>query len=410
MVECSLRRARTLRRVAVLVIAVFLPLFLLYVTLQERSLKAFGFGFLSKYFDSRGSSKIGRTKERNFNMLNESKHASEHLSNIVSKNSTEEVLDNREQAGIGQKRLIPKYIEPGYTQDSEHLYKDGSFSEDTGNKLDKETHSTEQEGGGRGTLKKRLPNCLIFGTRKSGTTALMTILDIHPKIHLSTRERHFFIAKIYDKGFEEFRSYMPLSYEDDITIEKSADYFPSEIARKRIYDYKPDIKLIVTVKHPVTRAIADYRQFRQVHPWLKESFQEFVTKRPTGEFNLTSMPLNASVYVEHLKKWYAYFPREQIHIVDGEKLITDPLEEVRLVEDFLGLKHEITSDHVKFVEEKGFFCMRKHVTSNFQCLSKLKGGMPKPDVDPKFEQRLRDFYHPYNEQFFELINRRFDWE
>ena len=381
---------------------------LVYIWSQRQSIKSSKTSFYPKYIEFEALKTWDKTLDIKSKLSNEKSQKTQ-TNGDLRHDISKDLLNERDQEGNSQgSSAVSKHgtLKLPYKAEEIQKGKDLTFSKDSRHKFCNETVIEVDQGD---TVTRRFPNCIIFGTRKSGTAALMKILDIHPKVYLLNAELPFNFSLSYYTRLEESIKKMP-SYEENIIIHKNADYFSSKHAICKLFAYYPNVKLIVTVKHPLTRAVADYRQFKDVHPWVNKSFQEFVTKQPTGALNLTSMPLNASVYVQHLQNWYIHFPKEQIHIVDGEKLITDPLAEIWLVEDFLGLKHEITSEHVKFDEKKGFYCMRKNIQEEFHCLSKRKGGVPKPYVDPNFEQRLREFYHPYNEQFFKLINRTFNWE
>lgn len=48
--------------------------------------------------------------------------------------------------------------------------------------------------------------------------------------------------------------------------------------------------------------------------------------------------IRIGVYHKHMKRWLDHFPIENIHIVDGEKLISNPADEISATEKFLGLK------------------------------------------------------------------------
>ena len=51
-----------------------------------------------------------------------------------------------------------------------------------------------------------------------------------------------------------------------------------------------------------------------------------------------------SYYALHLSKWYKTFPARQIHIVNGDRLISHPWEEAEKIETFLGIQHVLTKD------------------------------------------------------------------
>ena len=67
------------------------------------------------------------------------------------------------------------------------------------------------------------------------------------------------------------------------------------------------------------------------------------------------------------------FPASQILVVDGDRLVYDPFPEVRRVEDFLGLEHEITQDHFVFNATKGFYCIKSPGSGDDKCLNETKG-------------------------------------
>ena len=269
---------------------------------------------------------------------------------------------------------------------------------------------TSTNGNTRGVMKKRFPQCIIFGTMKSGTTALKKLLAIHPRIRLADQEPHFFDRDDYKKGMGFYLDQMPLSYEDEITIEKTPSYFISAEAIERIYNFNKTIKLIVTFKDPVTRAISNFRQFKFYRSYITQTFEGFLSEQ-SGSLKLQRLIFTKGLYVEHLKKWYSYFPKEQIHIVDGENLIRDPIEELQLIEDFLGLEHRITKENLYFNKTTGFYCMRKDYKDKWRCVNRPGHRDDKPQyINPKFVQRLKEFYRPYNQQLFRLLNRTFDWD
>uniref|UniRef100_A0A1I7X8Q3 Sulfotransfer_1 domain-containing protein n=1 Tax=Heterorhabditis bacteriophora TaxID=37862 RepID=A0A1I7X8Q3_HETBA len=101
---------------------------------------------------------------------------------------------------------------------------------------------------------------------------------------------------------------MPETDQTQITIEKSPAYFHSKNATERIKALNPNMKIIIVVRDPVTRAISGWGAIK------------------------------IGVYHRHLKRWLDYFPMDQIHIVDGERLITHPALEVSRTEYFLGLQ------------------------------------------------------------------------
>ena len=108
---------------------------------------------------------------------------------------------------------------------------------------------------------QRLPTCLIIGVRKAGTRAVLEYLSLNDHIKKADNEVHFFDNdKRYSFGLEFYRSQMPFSGIDQITIEKSPAYFITSTVPERIKAMNASIKLILIVRDPVTRLISDYTQ------------------------------------------------------------------------------------------------------------------------------------------------------
>jgi [heparan sulfate]-glucosamine 3-sulfotransferase 5 len=261
-------------------------------------------------------------------------------------------------------------------------------------------------------LTRRLPQCIIIGVRKSGTRALIEFLNLHPRIRKASDEIHFFDEEQnYQKGLEWYRRKMPFSYRDEITIEKSPAYFITRYVPQRIRAMNSSVKLIVVVKNPLTRVISDYTQTRTNRVKKGKNYLSFedTVLTPDGSVDVTYKPIRVSLYYKHLTHWLSLFPRHQVMIVDGDTLVTDPVEELAKVETFLGLDHRINGSHFHYNATKGFFCIRDPQTrAGDRCLSKTKG-RPHPDVSRDVVDKLVKFFRPHNEQFFAEIGRRFDW-
>ncbi|KTG42191.1 hypothetical protein cypCar_00014301 [Cyprinus carpio] len=205
---------------------------------------------------------------------------------------------------------------------------------------------------------RRLPHALIIGVKKGGTRALLEFLRLHPDIRALGAEPHFF-DRLFARGLGWYRSMMPKALTGQIVMEKTPRYFVSPETPGRIHTTSRDIKLIVVVRDPVTRAVSDYTQIISKTPDIP-SFESLAFRnRSTGQIDSLWSPLYIGLYARHLQRWLDYFPLAQIHFVHGERLISDPAGEVGRVQDFLGLQRIITDKHFYFNKTKGFPCLKK---------------------------------------------------
>jgi len=259
---------------------------------------------------------------------------------------------------------------------------------------------------------QRLPQCIIIGARKCGTRALLEFLSIHSRIVTARDEVHFFDEDSkYNLGIEWYRQQMPYSTPDQLTIEKTPAYFVTDSAPERIKAMDPSVKLIVIVRDPVVRLISDYAQLNANKVAKGErplrAFERMVLT-PEGDVDINYKPVKTSIYAFYYQRWTEIFPSSQILVVDGDRLIDDPFPEVRKVEDFLDIGHEVTVEHFSFNATKGFYCIRVPGTDMEKCLNETKGRRH-PHISSSLIQQLRKFYASYNRQFYLMIGQHFNW-
>ena len=127
-----------------------------------------------------------------------------------------------------------------------------------------------------------------------------------------------------------------------------------------------------------------------------------------GQVNTSYHALDNSMYYKHMTSWLKLFPRDQMHVVNGDNLIANPYEEIHKVEQFLGVGHKITRDHFVFDKKKKYYCMRTK-KSDHSCLTKNKGHQH-PPIAPSVIKILTEYFQPWNELFYNQINQNFDWQ
>ena len=257
---------------------------------------------------------------------------------------------------------------------------------------------------------RRLPQCLIIGVRKGGTRALLEFLNLHPRIQAAGREMHFFDDdENYSKGMEWYRKKMPWSFPGTITMEKTPAYFVSEETPIRAKKMNASMKFLIVFRDPTERAISDYTQIH-VNKLQKnryhESFETLAIDEDTGEVRRSYNAIRRSIYHRHMERWLEHFPLKQFHFVNGEKLVSNPVEELSKVEDFLELQHRITDENFYFNKTRGFFCVRNETSE--KCLASSKG-RKHPDIDPKIKFKLQEFFQPHNRKLYNLIGEDFGW-
>lgn len=255
---------------------------------------------------------------------------------------------------------------------------------------------------------QKFPSAIIIGVKKGGTKALISMLDAHPNIKAAKGEVHFFDRITnYGEGLGWYLRRMPLTTSGELGIEKSPSYFVVPEVPRRIARFSKDVKLILTVRDPVARLISDYTQLngKKAHRGRKrKSFEKYVFK-PDGSIFKVSM-IQVSMYDTHFKRWLDFFSRSQILVVDGDRLIKDPFEEISRVEKFLNVPQYFTKGMFHYNVTKGFYCW-KTARANMKCLGSHKG-RKHPNVSNDTIVKLKDFYKPHMASFCSLANIDFN--
>src|SRR5690606_33886153 len=127
------------------------------------------------------------------------------------------------------------------------------------------------------TWKKRaLPDFIIVGAQKAGTTSLFHYLSEHPQIISPyKKEVHYFDGGLnpeidtFKKGEKWYRSNFPRKPKSKSikTFEASPLYLFNPLAPQRIKDLLPNVKLIILLRDPVERAISQYHHENKKTKW-----------------------------------------------------------------------------------------------------------------------------------------------
>jgi hypothetical protein len=112
-------------------------------------------------------------------------------------------------------------------------------------------------------VKKRLPDFLIGGAPRSGTTWLYHLLDRHPEVYMARpvvpEPKFFLVDELYCRGLDEYSK----TWFADVPPgrkagEKSTNYLESPVAAERIHRDLPDVRLVFILRNPVDRAYSNY--------------------------------------------------------------------------------------------------------------------------------------------------------
>jgi hypothetical protein len=278
-------------------------------------------------------------------------------------------------------------------------------------------------GRGRG-----LPDFLIIGAAKSGTSSLFAWLSEHPHVLSATRKEVEYFSFHFDRGMDWYRHHFPLEcdrarFADEhgrpfLSFEASPYYLPHRLAPARMANVLPGAKLIVTMRNPVERAYSAYQMWRgwgnETEPFMTVAALEDdrldqgralaahhgIGRRDTtaiaqhdrrrtrvvGGVHVGRMFLMGGRYAEQLERWFEHYPREQFHFVTTDELASDPHGAYARLNDFLELPDYRPAQ------------FKAQYVGAYDAIAA-------EDLSA-----LREYFRPYNERLYELLGRDLGWD
>ena len=254
---------------------------------------------------------------------------------------------------------------------------------------------------------RTLPDFLIIGAQKCGTTFLYQLLVQHPRVKPAfLKEVHYFDLN-FEKGNNWYRSNFPLQMRNPrtyVTGEASPYYLFHPYAPERASTVVPDAKLIILLRDPVDRAYSHYQhQVKRVTGEARETltFEEAIEAEERilpaevskmlqdenykSSSHRTRSYLGRSRYMDQLQVWSSFFPRRRMLVLKSEDLFNDTTNTLERVLDFLALPH--------WAPETYSIPNKREYTG----------------LDPLLRQRLDEYFEPHNQRLYRYLGVDLGW-
>lgn len=250
--------------------------------------------------------------------------------------------------------------------------------------------------------KRMLPQFLIIGAQKSGTTTLFRYLLTHSKILKPIMKEINYFDEFYHKGWNWYRMHFPFSKPGHLTGEASTSYLFSIHAPQRIKEHLPNVKFIVLLRNPIERAYSHYyHELRNGNETITDFNTAIEKESERIDKNYHRMTRDSSfydpnvrrfayikkgIYADQFERWFVYFKPCRFKIIESNRLFKNPKDVVNEIADFLEISNE-------FNFEPKIYNLGKY----------------KNNLDQNIYNKLREFYTPHNERLYRIIGERYDW-
>lgn len=247
---------------------------------------------------------------------------------------------------------------------------------------------------------RALPDAMIIGAMKCGTSSLHNYLAQHPQVIPPLRKEVHFFDMNYGRGESWYRANFGRAGEPGLNFESSPYYLYHPLAPERASRLVPQARLIVLVRDPVRRAYSHYWHERDKGR-EKLSFEDAVAAEPDrlgidaerlarGEIERSAAHQHFSYlgrgrYAEQIERWLRFYPRERLLCLRFEDLAADPLAVLNQSLACLGLPAMASAR----LEARN---TRKY-----------------PPITPGTAERLKLYFEPHNRALEALLGRPLGW-
>ena len=253
-----------------------------------------------------------------------------------------------------------------------------------------------------------LPDFLVIGAKRCGTTSLFYHLPEHPCISKSPHDNMGFFNDNFHLGVNWYKSFFPTIFTRNkiksefgnfLAFDVTTTYMEEESTANNVYQIKPNMKIIVILRNPVDRAYSQYhlnlrekaekRSFEDameenMNELNKESHERYEIK---PKFSVEENNyLKKGLYAQQLRHWLNIFPMESMLILSTEEFESNQQVIYNKIFEFLNISQFEVKNTEKM--EKGSY----------------------PQMKSETRSLLLDYFRSHNNELFKLINKKFSWE
>lgn len=269
----------------------------------------------------------------------------------------------------------------------------------------------------RGTTAKFrvLPDFLIIGAQRSGTSSLYKYLGRHPHVAPSLRKETGYFSSHHDKGENWYRAHFPLAARGAahrrlhgmnlLSFEATPDYLFDPRTPLRVSALLPDARFVVLLRNPVDRAYSHYLHMQR----LRFEDLAFDEALDAEELRLQGDPEDLDAdpdhqakswsrysyvargrYAQQLLRWWEQFDRDRFLIIRSEDFFESPGRILAEITDFVGVD--------------------RWLPETFANYSYVGASPSIPDIGADLRAQLQSVFKEDNEHLAELLGRDMGWD
>lgn len=287
----------------------------------------------------------------------------------------------------------------------------------------------------------RLPNLIIAGVNKAGTTSLFYYLKQHPQVAASSIKETFYYAPLIwgeeKADLSHYRRYFEHCSNEQVVLESTPRYLHggAKLARA-IKEDLGDIRIVMLLREPISRLYSFFSFKKRSLEIEKElSFSEFVNQcltcsydqPPKGDLQRNYLAIEDGFYAKYLEQWYGVFG-DHLKVLFFDDLKKDPKQLTRELLEWLqldlsfieGINFESENKSIDYsnrrlhaIAIKAFRSAEHFFTANPKFKRTLRnlyysinGGQFDREIDDETRSKLYAIYAPHNQELARLLAER----
>ncbi len=241
--------------------------------------------------------------------------------------------------------------------------------------------------------KQKLPDFLVIGAQKAGTSSLFKYLAEHPDVARPVQKEIAFFSLNYGRGLGWYRAHFPSRRSDRMAFEATPHYLFCPEVPPRVVAQLPEVKAIAVLRDPIDRAVSQYWHMRRRAFESREMQDALLAPESLASPAHCDPPVLRHSYVargyyaEQLRRWLEFVPRERLLVIRSDDLFGRTAETYASVLRFLGLPPFELSAYPNYTPGK----------------NKLTG------AGDALVDRLKEVYAPHAADLQSLLGSEWSW-
>jgi len=224
-----------------------------------------------------------------------------------------------------------------------------------------------------------LPNFIISGAPKAGTSSLWSYVRQHPNVFMPDPKEIGFFDYNYDRGTEWYEKKFSGHNGEEAIGEATPWYMCDDRAERvpeRMHEVRPNVRLVFILRDPVDRAHSNFwDNFRNGEISFTTTLSEFIRDPESRSHTV----IKCGYYYKHFCRFEQYFDRDQFLVLLHEEFCRDPVGTVQRIYNFLEVDPSFvpeTSSRVRVTNGFRHLDTLRAINDKLSPLNQIVGGTP----------------------------------